>query len=188
MSFDSKNMRNVVLLGHSGVGKTTLAEAMLFEAGEISRRGSVQEGNTVSDYTDLEHERGGSLFATLEHVFWKDSKINLIDTPGLDDYIGEVVSALRVATTAVLIHNARSGVEVGAELLWEYIETFDTPAIFVINQVDHEKADFDATLEQAVSRFGSKVSPFESPVIKLGIGAKIIMRASQVLKIFHRTK
>ena len=183
MSFDSKQIRNVVLLGHSGVGKTTLAEAMLFEAGEISRRGSVEEGNTVSDYTDLEHERGGSLFASLEHVSWKDSKINLIDTPGLDDFIGEVVSALRVATTAVLVHNARSGVEVGAELLWEYIETFDTPAIFVINQIDHEKADFDATLEQAIARFGNKVMPFQYP-LNPGLGFNSIIDALRMVMYY----
>jgi elongation factor G len=183
MRFDSQHIRNVVLLGHSGSGKTTLAEAMLFEGGEISRRGSVEEGNTVSDYTDLEHERGGSLFSSLEHVTWKDSKINVIDTPGLDDFVGEVVSSLRVATTGVVVLNAKNGVEVGTELIWEYLEKFDAPALFVINQVDHEKADFDSTLEQATARFGNKVVPFQYPY-NPGVGFNAIIDALRMVMYY----
>ncbi len=164
MSFDTKDIRNVALLGHSGSGKTSFAETMLFEAGETSRRGTVEDGTTVSDYTDIEKERGSSIFDTLEHVSWKSSKINIIDTPGFDDFIGEVVSALKVADTGVMLLNARSGVEVGTELIWEYIERFETPAIFVINQVDHEKADFDRTLEQAKQRFGNKILQVQYPL------------------------
>ena len=163
MSFDTKNIRNVVLLGHSGSGKTTFAETMLFEAGEINRRGTVEEGNTVSDYSDLEKERGGSIFSTLMHVQWKDSKINILDTPGLDDFVGEVVSSMKVGSTGVVLLNAKSGVEVGTELIWDYIDTFQAPAIFVINQMDHEKADFENTLSQAIQRFGSHVIPFQYP-------------------------
>ncbi|MBP9075530.1 MAG: elongation factor G [Haliscomenobacter sp.] len=163
MSFDTKNIRNVVLLGHSGSGKTTFAETMLFEAGEINRRGTVEEGNTVSDYSDLEKERGGSIFSTLMHVQWKDSKINILDTPGLDDFVGEVVSSMKVGSTAVVLLNAKSGVEVGTELIWDYVDTFQAPAMFVINQMDHEKADFDNTLNQAIQRFGSHVIPFQYP-------------------------
>ncbi|HMR43126.1 MAG TPA: GTP-binding protein, partial [Saprospiraceae bacterium] len=147
MTYDTKNIRNVVLLGHSGSGKTTLAECMLFEAGAINRRGSVSEGNTVSDHTDIEQERGNSLFTTLMHASWKDSKINIFDTPGFDDFAGEIVASLKVADTAVILLNARSGVEVGTELQWEYIEHFNTPAIFVINHLDNEKADYEKTLE-----------------------------------------
>lgn len=164
MSYDTKNIRNVALLGHSGSGKTLFNECMLFEAGAINRRGTIEDQNTISDFTDIEQERGNSLFATLMHVSWKDSKINIIDTPGFDDFIGEVISALKVADTAVMMLNARSGVEVGTELIWEYIEKFETPALFVINQLDHEKADFDLTLEQARSRFGAKVLPFQYPL------------------------
>jgi len=164
MGFDTKNIRNVVLLGHSGSGKTTFAETMLFEAGEINRRGSVEEGNTVSDYTDLEKERGGSIFSSLMHVSWKGSKINIIDTPGLDDFVGEVVSSMKVGSTGVILLNAKSGVEVGTELIWDYLDTFQAPAIFVINQMDHEKADFDNTLAQAIDRFGSHVLPFQYPL------------------------
>lgn len=164
MSFETKNIRNVVLLGHSGSGKSTFAETMLYEAGEITRRGSVEEGNSISDYTDLEKERGGSIFSTLMHVQWKDSKINILDTPGLDDFVGEVVSSMKVGSTGVVLLNAKSGVEVGTELIWDYIDTFQAPAIFVINQLDHEKADFDATLEQAIQRFGNHVIPFQYPL------------------------
>ncbi len=176
MSYDTKDIRNVALLGHSGSGKTTLAEAMLYEAGEIDRRGSVSEGNTVSDYSEIEQERKGSIFASLVHASWKDSKINIIDTPGLDDFVGEVISALKVTDTACMVLNARSGVEVGTELVWEYIEAFHTPAIFVVNQVDHEKADYDLTVEQARARFGNKVLPFQYP-LQTGPGFNTIVDA-----------
>ncbi len=164
MSFDTKNIRNVVLLGHPGSGKTTFAETMLFEAKSISRRGQVEDGNTVSDYTNIEKERGNSLFSTLMHANWKDSKINILDTPGFDDFVGEVVSSMKVADTGVMLLNAKSGVEVGTELIWEYVEKFETPTLFVVNQVDHEKADFEMTLEQAQKRFGNKVIPVQYPL------------------------
>lgn len=162
--YSTDKIRNVVLCGHAGSGKTTLAEAMLFEAKSISRRGTVGDGNTQSDYTALEQQRGHSLFASLLHCSWKDTKINILDTPGLDDFAGEVVTALKVADTAVMLLNARSGVEVGTELLWEYIDMFDTPTLFVVNHLDHEKADFEMTLEQARNRFGSRVLPLQFPV------------------------
>jgi elongation factor G len=164
MTYDTENIRNVVLLGHPGCGKTTFAETMLFEAGAITRRGSVQEKNTVSDFTDIEHERGNSLFSSLMHASWKDSKINILDTPGFDDFVGEVVSSLKVADTAVMLLNAKSGVEVGTELLWEYVDKFETPTLFVVNQIDHEKADFEKTLEQARARFGNKILPVQYPL------------------------
>lgn len=157
-------LRNVVLCGHAGSGKTTLAETMLFEAKAITRRGTTTDGNTQSDYSALEQERGHSLFASVLHGTWKDTKINILDTPGLDDFSGEVVTALKVADTALMILNARNGVEVGTELIWEYIEKNETPTILVINQLDHEKADYETTLEQARARFGNRVIPFQFPV------------------------
>ena len=187
MSFDTKNIRNVVLLGHSGSGKTTFAETMLFEAGEINRRGSVEEGNTVSDYTDLEKERGGSIFSTLMHVQWKESKINIIDTPGLDDFVGEVVSSMKVGSTGVVLLNAKNGVEVGTELIWEYLDKFQAPAMFVINQLDHEKADFEATLSQAIQRFGNHVVPVQYP-LQTGAGFNSIIDALRmVMYVFPAT-
>ncbi len=163
MNFDTSNIRNVVLLGHPGCGKTTFAETMLFETGGINRRGSVLEQNTVSDYTELEHERGNSIFSTLMHDDWRGNKINVLDTPGFDDFIGEVVSSLKVSATALVLLNAKSGVEVGTELLWEYVEEFETPSVFVVNQLDHEKADYDSTVEQAQARFGH-ILPIQYPL------------------------
>ncbi|UOE40929.1 elongation factor G [Chryseobacterium suipulveris] len=163
MSAETKNLRNVVMLGHSDSGKTTLIEAMLFEGGEIKRRGTVEGQNTVSDNTDLEHEKGKTIFSHQMFVNWRNNKINIIDTPGFDDFVGEVVSSLKVADTAIIVLNAANGVEVGTELVWEYVEQNHTPAIFVINQMDHPKADFDKTLEQAKERFGSKLVPIQYP-------------------------
>lgn len=163
-AYTTDKIRNVVLVGHSGSGKTTFAETMLFEAKAITRRGTIADGNTQSDYAPLEQQRGHSLFASLLHCSWKDTKINILDTPGLDDFVGEVVTALKVADTAVILLNARSGVEVGTELIWEYVDKFETPTIFVINQLDHEKADFETTLEQAKNRFGNRVLPVQFPV------------------------
>jgi len=137
---------------------------MLFEGHNIHRRGSVEDKNTTSDYTDIEHERGTSLFSTLMHVYWKDAKINIIDTPGSDDFVGEVVSSLKVADTALLMLNARQGVEVGTELIWEYIDHFHTPTSLIINHLDHEKADYDTTLDQATQRFGQRVTALQYPL------------------------
>lgn len=180
MGTDTKNLRNVVLLGHSGSGKTLLAEAMLFEAGAISRRGTIEGQNTISDYTKIEQERGNSLFSSLMHVQWRDNKINIIDTPGYDDFVGEVISSLKVADTALMVVNATNGVEVGTELLWEYVEKFKTPAIFVINQLDHEKANYDASLEQIKSRFGPKVIPVQYP-LNTGSGFNTIIDALRMV-------
>jgi len=164
MSYQAKNIRNVVLLGHSGCGKTSFAETMLFEAGGIPRRGSVEDGNTVSDYTNIEKTRGNSIFASLLTVNWKDSKINIIDTPGLDDFVGELMSALKVTDTALVMVNAANGVEVGTELVWETIRDYETPTMFVINQVDHEKSNFDSALEQMRGRFGQNILPVQYPL------------------------
>lgn len=163
-SYDSEHIKNVVLVGHSGSGKTTLAECMLFEAGMINRRGSISDKNTVSDYSDLEHERGNSIFSTLLHVEWKDTKINIIDTPGMDDFVGEVVSAFKVADTGILVINAANGVEVGTELIWEMADEMRKPMILVMNHLDEEKSDFDNSVAQAKERFGSKVTVVQYPI------------------------
>ncbi len=164
MSYKTKDIRNVVLLGHSGSGKTTFAETMLYESKATSRRGSIDEKNTISDFTNIEMERGNSIFSTLMNVKWKDSKINIIDTPGFDDFVGEIVSSLKVADTGVMLLNAKSGVEVGSEIIWEYVNNYQTPAIIVINKMDHEKSDYETTLEQAKNRFGRKVIPVQYPL------------------------
>jgi len=164
-TYDSNHVKNITLLGHAGCGKTTLAESMLFEAGVLKRRGNIASKNTVSDYHELETERQSSVFSSLMHITWKDYKINIIDTPGYDDFAGEVISALRVADTGVMILNAAMGVEVGTDIIWEYTDTFKTPTIFVVNQVDKEDADFDKTLQEAKAHFGAGVVAVQYPLI-----------------------
>lgn len=164
MTIETKNIRNIALLGHSGSGKTTMAETMLFESGMLDRRGNVNDGSTVSDFTGIEKERQGSIFSTLLHANWRDNKINIIDTPGLDDFVGEVISTMKVVDTAMVVINAKNGVEVGTELVWEYVQKFAKPVIFVVNQIDHEKSDFESSLEQLKTRFGHKVIPVQYPL------------------------
>ena len=162
--FDTSHVKNIVLLGHAGSGKTTLAECMLFEAGLITRRGSVAEKNTVSDYHELEQERGNSLFSKLLHTKWQGYKINILDTPGYDDFTGEVISALRVADTGVMLLNSTMGVEVGSDLIWDYTEKFKTPMVLVVNKLDDENADFDQTVAEAKTHFGNNVVVTQYPL------------------------
>lgn len=162
--YDEKHLKNIVLLGAPKAGKTLLAEDMVFEAGITHRRGTIEGRNTVSDFHEIEQERGNSVFASSMHTEWRDYKINIIDTPGFDDFIGEMISAVRVADTCVMVINAQYGVEVGTELIWDYIDRMQKPVIFAINQVDHPKADFDATLAQVRERFGKAVVQMQYPV------------------------
>jgi elongation factor G len=161
--FDTSHVKNIVLLGHAGSGKTTLAECMLYEAGLITRRGTIEERNTTGDYHELEQERGNSIFSKLMHSKWRGYKINIIDTPGYDDFTGEVISALRVADTGVMLINAVMGVEVGTDIIWDYTEKFKTPMIFGVNKLDDDNADFDKTVREAKNHFGSKVVVVQYP-------------------------
>lgn len=161
--FDTSHVKNIVLLGHAGSGKTTLAECMLYEAGLITRRGSIAEHNTSGDYHELEQERGNSIFSKLLHAKWRGYKINIIDTPGYDDFVGEVISALRVADTGVMLLNAVMGVEVGTDIIWDYTERFKTPMIFAVNKLDDDNADFDRTVQEAKSHFGGNVVVVQYP-------------------------
>ena len=162
--YDEKHIKNVVLLGAPKAGKTLLAEDMIFEAGIIHRRGTIEAKNTVSDYHEIEHERGNSVFATTLHTEWQDYKINIIDTPGFDDFIGEIVSSVRVSDTCVIVVNAQHGVEVSTELIWNYVDRFSKPTIFAINQVDHPKADFEDALASLKNRFGGAVTQMQYPL------------------------
>ena len=163
-NFDTAHVKNIVLLGHAGSGKTTLAECMLFEGGLIQKRGSVEERNTIGDFYELEKERGNTIFSKLLHTNWRGYKINIIDTPGYDDFVGEVVSALRVSDTGVILLNANFGVEVGTDLIWDYTEKFKTPMIFAVNKLDQDKADFDKTVAQAKDHFGRAVVVVQYPL------------------------
>lgn len=162
--YDDKHIKNIVLLGSVKSGKTTLAETMVYEAGLIKRRGSVEDKNTISDYHEIEHERGNSVSATSLHTEWRDYKINIIDTPGLDDFVGEIASALRVADTCLFLLSAQYGVEVGSEVTWNYVKQFKKPTIFVVNQVDHPKADYDATVASIKEQFGPAAVVMQYPV------------------------
>lgn len=162
--YDSEHVKNIVLLGHAGSGKTTLAESMLYESGIISIMGSIESRSTVGDYHPLEKERGNSIFSKLMHARWKGYKINIIDAPGYDDFSGEIISALRVADTGVLLLHAAEGVEVGADIIWEYTEQFKTPMLLVVSKLDDERADFFTTVDQAKKHFGSKVTIVQYPV------------------------
>ena len=162
--YDEKHLKNIVLLGAPKAGKTLLAEDMLFEAGIIHRRGTIEGKNTVSDYHELEQERGNSVFATTLHTEWRDYKINIIDTPGFDDFAGEMIASLRVADTCVVVINAQHGVEVGTQLIWDYAERYRKPVMFAINQVDHPKADFESALASLKDSFGPAVTQMQYPV------------------------
>lgn len=153
-----------MLLGAAKSGKTTLSETMLFEAGIIPRRGNVEEQNTVSDYHEIEHERGSSVYATCLHTEWRNYKINIIDTPGLEDFIGEVISAIRVCDTAILLLNAQHGVEVGTELIWDYVDRYHKPTILAVNQLDTEFANFTSTVDDAFKVLGPAVTIMQYPV------------------------
>ncbi len=162
--YDDKHIKNIALLGAPKSGKTLLAEDMLFEAGITHRRGTIEGKNTISDYHEIEQERGNSVFATPLHTEWKDYKINIIDTPGLDDFAGEMIASLRVADTCVMAIHASHGVEIGTQLIWNYAEEFNKPVIFAINQIDHPKADFENSLASLKEHFGAKVTQMQYPV------------------------
>jgi elongation factor G len=162
--YQSNEIKNISLMGSSGAGKTTLVEAMLYESGIIKRRGSVGAQNTVSDYFPVEKEYGYSVFSTIIQTEWLDKKLNFIDCPGSDDFIGGVVTSLNVTDTALILLNAQYGVEVGTNNHFRYTEKFNKPVIFIVNQLDHEKADFDRTLEQLKENYGSKVVQIQYPV------------------------
>lgn len=163
-TYDSGHVKNIALLGHAGSGKTTIAESMLFEAGIVKKQGSIEGRNTTSDHHELEMERQSSVFSSLMHTPWKGYKINIIDTPGYEDFCGEVISALRVADTGVIVLNAAMGVEVGTDLIWEYTDRFRTPTIFLVNKLDEEEANFDDTVQQAKSHFGPNAVVVQYPL------------------------
>ena len=161
---DAKNLRNVALLSHSGAGKTSLSEAVLFNTKAVTRLGKIEDGNTVSDYEPEEVKRGGSIQTTLIAVMGDGFKINLLDTPGYDDFIGEVVSALRVVEGAAILVAAPSGVDVGTERSWAMCEAAKVPRLIVVNKMDRENADFDRNVADIQATFGRQCVPFQIPI------------------------
>ena len=167
--YQTKEIRNVAIIGGNRVGKTTLAEAMAFHGGVISRRGTVEDKNTISDYRDIELERQQSIQSTVMYAEFEGCKINMIDCPGFDDFVGEVIGSLRVMDSALMVINAQNGVDVGAEIQWRWTKKMNVPVMFVVNELDHEKANFDETLRQLKHYFGGSVMPFQYPV-NAGVG------------------
>lgn len=165
LSADTKNIKNVCLLGHGGNGKTSLAEAMLFLAKETDRLGKISDGNTVCDYDAEEIKRKFSLSTSVAPLFWKGSKINIIDTPGYLDFAGEVKQGLRIAGTALIVMDAKSGVDVGSELAWEYATECHVPKAFFINKMDDDNANFGNTIEAMREKFGHIICPVAIPII-----------------------
>ena len=162
--YQTNEIKNISILGSSGSGKTTLAEAMLYEGGVIKRRGTVEAGNTVCDYFPVDKDYGYSVFSTVFSVEWNGLKLNFIDCPGADDFIGGAVSALNVTDTALMVINAQYGVEVGTVNQFRYTEEFHKPVIFVVNQLDNDKADFDNTVAQLKENYGTKAVQIQYPV------------------------
>ncbi|MDY0103474.1 MAG: elongation factor G [Lentimicrobium sp.] len=162
--YKTNELRNIALIGGAKSGKTTLSEAILFEGGVINRRGSIEDKNTVSDYRQIELERQNSVGSTVLYAEHKDFKINVIDCPGFDDFIGEVVAAINVADTAFMVINGQNGVEVGTEINFRQTKANDAPVVFLINHLEHEKSNYEETLRQLKSQFGGSVTALQYPV------------------------
>ncbi|MEN8223952.1 MAG: elongation factor G [Bacteroidota bacterium] len=168
-AYQTKEIKNVAILGGAKSGKTTLVESMLFEGGVIKRRGSIDDKNTASDYREIELERQNSIFSAVLYTLYNNKKVNIIDTPGFDDFVGEVISTLKVVDTAVMVVNAQNGVEVGTEITWRHAKSKNTPIIFALNHLEHENSNFDETLSQMKSTFGSGITVVQYPV-NAGLG------------------
>ncbi|MFR1987314.1 MAG: elongation factor G [Prevotellamassilia sp.] len=162
--YNSHEIKNIALLGNDGSGKTTLTEALLFECGQIKRRGRITAKNTVSDYFPVEQDYGYSVFSTVFHAEWNNKKLNIIDCPGSDDFVGAAMTALNVTDTAVLLINGQFGPEVGTQNHFRYTEKLQKPVIFLVNQLDSEACDYERVVEDLQVIYGQKVVPVQYPV------------------------
>ncbi len=162
--YKTNEIKNIALLGSKGSGKTTLAESMLFECGVIKRRGTVEANNTVCDYFPVEKEYGSSVFSTVFYAEFNGKKLNVVDCPGADDFVGNAITALNVTDTGVIVINGQYGVEVGTQNIFRTATSLDKPIIFALNQLDGEKADYENVVEQMREIFGSKITPIQYPL------------------------
>ena len=185
-TYQTDQIKNIALLGNSGSGKTTLAEAMLFIGGVIERRGTIDGKNTVSDYRPIEHENGNSIFSTVLYTEYQNKKINIIDTPGLDDFSGGVISSLYASDCAVMTINVQNGVEVGTEIHFRHAEKVHKPLILAINGLDHEKTNFEKSIEMMRDRLGNNVILVQYPVNE-GVGFNSVIDVLK-MKMFQYPK
>ncbi len=167
--YQTNEIKNIALIGASGSGKTTLAESMLYEAGVIKRRGSIEAKNTVSDYFPVELEYGYSVFPTVFHTEWNNKKLNIIDCPGSDDFVGGAITSLNVTDEAVILINGQYGPEVGTQNNFRYTDKLKKPVIFLVNQLDSDKCDFDSIITSMQDIYGAKCVQIQYP---LETGAK----------------
>ncbi len=183
---DTKKIRNIVLLGHGGCGKTSLAEAMLYISGGTDRLGKIVDGNTVCDYDSEEVSRGFSLSLSMANLTWKDVKINLLDTPGYLDFTGEAGQAVRVADSAIIVMDAKAGIEVGTELAWDMATAAGLPKAFFINKFDDNEARFGKVLDALHEKFGKAVCPLTIPMVKDGEVVGAIDLIEQTAHVFDK--
>ena len=181
---ETKKIRNIALLGHGGSGKTSLAEAMLSITGASDRLGKIADGNTVSDFDAEEIKRGFSLSASIMNTTWKDCKINILDTPGYLDFVGETLQSLRVADSAVIVVDGKAGIEVGTELAWGYADAAGLPRAFFINKFDDNDARFARVLDDLHVTFGKHVCPLTIPMVKDGVVTGCIDLIDQSAHVF----
>jgi len=183
-TYQADQIKNIALLGNSGSGKTTLAEAMLFNGGIIERRGTIEGNNTVSDYRPIEHENGNSIFSTVLYTEFQNHKINIFDTPGLDDFSGGVISSLFASDAAVMTINVQNGVEVGTEIHFRHAEKNHKPLIIVVNGLDHEKANFEKSIEMLKERLSNNIILVQYPVNE-GVGFNSIIDVLKMKMLRH---
>lgn len=186
--YSVKKLRNVCLMAHGGAGKTTLAEAMLFNTGVLDRFGKVNDGTTTTDYDPEEVKRKISISTAIAPCEWKDYKINVIDTPGYFDFVGEVKQGIRVAEGSVILVSAKSGVQVGAEKAWSYAKEQDIPRFIFVSKMDEENANFMEAFNQLVNTFGKSVIPFQIPIIENERFVGIVDVIGQTAKKFEKDK
>ena len=163
--YTTNKIRNLALVGHSGSGKTSLTEALLFKTGVITRLGKVEEGNTVSDFDKEEIARGVSIGISIVPVEWQDTKVNFIDTPGYFDFSGEVYSGLRASEAALVVIDGAAGIEVGTEKVLSYTESIDLPRIIFVNKMDKENIAFDLLVGKLQDKYGKKIIPFTLTIV-----------------------
>ncbi|NLJ40658.1 MAG: elongation factor G [Clostridiales bacterium] len=183
-NYETNEIRNIAIVGHGGEGKTTLTEAMLYNAGETDRLGRVEDGTTTTDFDPEEIKRQISISAALAPLEWNDHKINVIDVPGYFDFVGEMLGALRVVDSAVLVVGAVSGLMVGTEKAWDYCESHVIPRMVFINQMDREHANFAKVLDQLKEKYGTSIAPFQIPIMEGGEFKGFVDALGMVAKIF----